>query len=513
MLLKTRALVTAIAVTALSHSAQAQAQALYTYTNDEDGVPGIVAAGVSASDLSWVNGPAYIFACGDGFNSDTWSLSTDPFTTDYSAMELTLTPEYCLSMTITGIQFDVRRNPQGPMKARFAYSIDGGNSWVDAGADFEPDDNPCGSGNTYYWDMADFTVTGAVLFRLYGWEASTIHGHHSALNGFVYGSTASIGTIWYADADGDGYGDPVATAVACDVPAGYTADNTDCNDADAAVNPAAVEVCGNGIDDNCDGVVEEGITATATISGAASVCAPLNVLLQASPAKAGNTYQWYRNGVILEGATGETFQATDLRGYYQVMVTNHWCSDLSDSTYVRIYDPNDPLITTFAGTNLCMNNPIKLKANFGFMPQKLYQWYLNGEMIPGATTARYDATQPGEYNVNVYAEYPGCSYWSTSIFLTVDCRLEAPVTTASLDVYPSPNTGNFSIDMHAVNDAGIAIITVVNLLGEVIYAGNVAYANASLMTNLNIGNVPSGMYTVIVNDNGHFSQQQFMIQK
>ncbi len=39
---------------------------------------------------------------------------------------------------------------------------------------------------------------------------------------------------------------------------GFTGDE-DCSDGDASVNPGAVELC-NGIDDNCDGVVDEGVT-------------------------------------------------------------------------------------------------------------------------------------------------------------------------------------------------------------------------------------------------------------
>ncbi len=66
---------------------------------------------------------------------------------------------------------------------------------------------------------------------------------------------------WYADADGDGYGDAEVSVESCDGPADHVPNANDCDDADAAVYPSAPEVC-DGIDNNCDGRVDEGVLAT-----------------------------------------------------------------------------------------------------------------------------------------------------------------------------------------------------------------------------------------------------------
>ena len=65
---------------------------------------------------------------------------------------------------------------------------------------------------------------------------------------------------YYADVDGDGYGAGTANN-ACAQPNGFVTTNTDCNNTNAAVNPAAIEICGNSIDDNCNGTTDEGCSA------------------------------------------------------------------------------------------------------------------------------------------------------------------------------------------------------------------------------------------------------------
>jgi len=58
---------------------------------------------------------------------------------------------------------------------------------------------------------------------------------------------------WYADVDGDTYGNAAVTNVTCYEVFGWVLDDTDCDDTDAASYPGATEVAYDGVDQDCDG--------------------------------------------------------------------------------------------------------------------------------------------------------------------------------------------------------------------------------------------------------------------
>ena len=80
---------------------------------------------------------------------------------------------------------------------------------------------------------------------------ATFNGQTYSHDFFVSGQL----TNWYADNDGDGFGNPQNSQQNCNQPSGYVANDNDCDDNNSNVNPDAQEVC-NGIDDDCNGLTD-----------------------------------------------------------------------------------------------------------------------------------------------------------------------------------------------------------------------------------------------------------------
>lgn len=89
--------------------------------------------------------------------------------------------------------------------------------------------------------IAPLDSVHSVTFRIYitgiGQTGSTWRMDNVSLYGNVFSITPST---YYADADGDGFGDIANDSLACTIPTGFVIDNTDCNDTDSLVHPGTV---------------------------------------------------------------------------------------------------------------------------------------------------------------------------------------------------------------------------------------------------------------------------------
>lgn len=65
--------------------------------------------------------------------------------------------------------------------------------------------------------------------------------------------------IFYRDNDGDGFGCPGATIIACSLPNGYVTNGNDCDDMSSLNKPGGIEVC-DGRDNNCNGLIDDNTT-------------------------------------------------------------------------------------------------------------------------------------------------------------------------------------------------------------------------------------------------------------
>jgi hypothetical protein len=103
--------------------------------------------------------------------------------------------------------------------------------YVEVGGDCDDGDDTVNPGELEYCDAIDNDCNGAI--------------------------DDSVGYVdWYADTDGDGFGNASETVSECAPLSGYVLDASDCDDASDTTYPGATELCVNDTDDNCDGTVD-----------------------------------------------------------------------------------------------------------------------------------------------------------------------------------------------------------------------------------------------------------------
>jgi large repetitive protein len=111
----------------------------------------------------------------------------------------------------------------------------------DADGDGYSSDIDCDDSNPWAWDST---------------AGESCDGYDNNCDGVV---DEGLGSTYYLDADGDGYGDPDSTTQSCIYPDGYSDIPLDCDDANAwAWNTSTPESC-DGYDNNCDGQADEGL--------------------------------------------------------------------------------------------------------------------------------------------------------------------------------------------------------------------------------------------------------------
>ncbi|HMU70905.1 MAG TPA: T9SS type A sorting domain-containing protein, partial [Chitinophagales bacterium] len=247
----------------------------------------------------------------------------------------------------------------------------------------------------------------------------------------------------------------------------------------------APEMC-NLIDDDCDGLIDEGASPAISISagGATTFCQGSNVILTAT--HTGTGLQWKKNGTTIPGATGVTYAATKT-GIYTCESSNACGATLSASISVTA-NKNPPASITAGGpTSFCAGGSVVLTANAG--GGLSYQWYKGATPIAGATNIAYTASTAGNYKCRVTKTATGCFKNSNAIMVSIVCRGgENETPSQILYAYPNPATTQLNITC----SANINTAQLYNGLGQLIMEISVSdgYAEADIST------LTAGMYLI-----------------
>ncbi|RKR84424.1 hypothetical protein BDD43_4659 [Mucilaginibacter gracilis] len=217
-----------------------------------------------------------------------------------------------------------------------------------------------------------------------------------------------------------------------------------------------------------------------TLSPSGSVSACGSVVLHSGVKNAYIT-QWQWNGSNISGASDSNYTATG-SGTYRVVLINGCGTVTSPNINVTITGAPAPTIiyngNTVSGTSLsiCYGDVISTPTVAGYT----YQWYLNGTMIAGATSANYTVTGSGSYTV-VAKSAPTCSGTSTAATITVFGTASgcSPCTVFG----GSPGTAFTMLGCTTCTSANFATGGKYFVPGNITLSGTMTIKNADIMVN------------------------------
>lgn len=111
--------------------------------------------------------------------------------------------------------------------------------------------------------------------------------------------------VWYRDYDADSFGYAGDTLIQCIQPAGYVNVPGDCDDSTALVNPGHIEICGDGLDNDCNPLTLDSMPVTATVLQASCpTCSDGSIDISILGGTPPYSYSWSPGGNTTEDLTG-----------------------------------------------------------------------------------------------------------------------------------------------------------------------------------------------------------------
>ncbi len=240
-----------------------------------------------------------------------------------------------------------------------------------------------------------------------------------------------------------------------------------------------------------------GSIATITATGSTSICqtgGSVSLQAAAAGAPAGTGFQWLRNGSVIAGATGATFTATS-SGTYTAQAVGSCPGPSSNAIAVVLRSTSTPTITVSGQT-------LTSSSSTG------NQWLRNGVPIAGATGQTYNASQTGNYSVQVT---DACgSAVSTATYVAI-LATEDEVD-ALFRVYPNPTQRFVTVEVAATTLAQLApTVRLVDGSGRTVQTSAMQRDGKIYTTTLSLAQLAGGTFVVLVDDNqGHIARRKLV---
>lgn len=176
--------------------------------------------------------------------------------------------------------------------------------------------------------------------------------------------------------------------------------------------------------------------ASVTPAANAVICSDSSVKYQA-PTAANTTYQWFKNGTLINGATQNSLVVTD-SGNYTVQVTNSFCSVTSAVRNVKV-NPSPSAALNSSNTSFCPGD----SATITVVPTSgaTYQWRKDGSNLSNSTGTAIYPKVSGVYDVVV--TLGNCAKTSITVTTTQNPLPSVPVITRNVDVLTSSTATSY----------------------------------------------------------------------
>ena len=226
-------------------------------------------------------------------------------------------------------------------------------------------------------------------------------------------------------------------------------------------------------------------------------------------ASSGGSSQWYMDGVAIAGADSNSLYLS-MPGVYNMTKTNmNGCSD-SSAVGITLSIANYPNVslTPANDTSYCVGDSILLTGSSGGSSQ----WYMDGAIIPGATSNMYYVSMEGYFNM-MKTNSNGCAD-SSAVGVNV---IEDPcfdglneASDLNFALYPSPASDKIFIQLDGAIQSPV-IVRITSIDGKQVYNGTLNNSGNSSQS-INISEFSSGAYVISISNKGLSTSRQFFVE-